>query len=166
MASGKYLDRIKPTGLLILQSDTWSGKRHLEEALKNFQRSTVVVHRRQVATGSLMAAGSSAARNGDGPPVQREAIHPTRTAERSHPLSTTILITGGVSPPQSHPGLHVLSQQAAAWLAGDALPFGAMTLVVLLIFLVVVPAVWSHHTERREAAFRVLDRILRFLRQR
>lgn len=85
-------------------------------------------------------------------------------------MNTTILSKGGVSPPQSHlaatPSLHAVSQQAAAWLMGNAYPICGMTLAVLLVFLVVVPAVWSHQTERREAAFRVLDRILRIPRRR
>jgi hypothetical protein len=75
-------------------------------------------------------------RNDDGPPVQREAAYVT------------------------------VNQPAATWLRGDAFPVCGMTLAVLLVFLVVVPAVWSHQAERREAAFRVLDRILRFPRWR
>ena len=38
-----------------------------------------------------------------------------------------------------------------------------MTLVFLIFALVVVPAVWGRNAELRDAAFRVLDRILRAL---
>jgi hypothetical protein len=38
-----------------------------------------------------------------------------------------------------------------------------MTLVFLIFALVVLPAVWGRNVELREAAFRVLDRILRAL---
>jgi hypothetical protein len=38
-----------------------------------------------------------------------------------------------------------------------------MTLVFLIFALVVLPAVWGRDVDLREAAFRVLDRILRAL---
>jgi hypothetical protein len=38
-----------------------------------------------------------------------------------------------------------------------------MTLVFLTFALVVVPAVWGRNAELRDAAFRVLDRLLRAL---
>lgn len=81
-------------------------------------------------------------------------------------MNLTILTEGGVSPPRSYLAstlsFHDVSQHAATSLKGDAFPVCGLALAVLLVFLVVVPAVWSRQAERREAAFRVLDRILRF----
>jgi hypothetical protein len=50
---------------------------------------------------------------------------------------------------------------------GNAVPswldIAFTTLVFLIFALVVLPAVWGRNAELREAAFRVLDRILRAL---
>ena len=55
--------------------------------------------------------------------------------------------------------------QAASQAIGASLPswlgITFMTLVFLIFALVVLPAVWGRNAELRDAAYRVLDRILR-----
>jgi hypothetical protein len=41
----------------------------------------------------------------------------------------------------------------------------AIVLVGLIFFFVVLPAVWARDPRRRNAAYRVLDRILRLIRR-
>lgn len=57
--------------------------------------------------------------------------------------------------------------QLASQDIGNSMPswldIAFMTLVFLIFALVVLPAVWGRNAELREAAFRVLDRILRAL---
>jgi hypothetical protein len=57
--------------------------------------------------------------------------------------------------------------QVASQDIGNAIPswvdIAIMTLVFLIFAFVVLPAVWGRNAELREAAFRVLDRILRAL---
>jgi hypothetical protein len=59
-----------------------------------------------------------------------------------------------------------LSQLASQGI-GNSMPswldIAFMALVFLIFALVVLPAVWGRNAELREAAFRVLDRILRAL---
>jgi hypothetical protein len=57
--------------------------------------------------------------------------------------------------------------QVASQDIGNSMPswldIAFTTLVFLVFALVVLPAVWGRNAELREAAFRVLDRILRAL---
>jgi hypothetical protein len=57
--------------------------------------------------------------------------------------------------------------QVASQDIGNSMPswpdIAFMTLVFLIFALVVLPAVWGRNAELRDAAFRVLDRILRAL---
>jgi hypothetical protein len=52
----------------------------------------------------------------------------------------------------------------AAWLIGQTAPVYGAAFTILIFLFVILPAIWSRRADRREAAFRVLDRILRFLR--
>jgi hypothetical protein len=59
--------------------------------------------------------------------------------------------------------LSQLPSQAVGNSAPSWLDIAFTTLVFLIFALVVLPAVWGRNAELREAAFRVLDRILRAL---
>jgi hypothetical protein len=51
------------------------------------------------------------------------------------------------------------------WSTGTAPYLGGLVLIALIFFFVVLPAVWSRSPDRRQAAYGVLDRILRFFRR-
>jgi hypothetical protein len=63
--------------------------------------------------------------------------------------------------PAPHPGQYI-----AIGLGGHQMLTYTMACLVLLIFVVIVPAVWSTSETRRAAAQEVLDKLLRFMRPR
>ena len=74
---------------------------------------------------------------------------------------------GGASFPQARPARFPNAGRSfAIALGGHEVLTYAVACLVLLIFVVIVPAVWSTSETRRGAAQEVLDKILRFLRPR
>jgi hypothetical protein len=112
------------------------------------------------------------ARNGGGPPVQREAaLTSTNGPEGSHSLNPMIrgnramrVAVAAVSPrvllANQHVSGHIMSLTASP----PVMVAGVMFLTLIFCF-VVLPAIWSRDPARRTAAYSVLDLILRFLRR-
>ena len=73
--------------------------------------------------------------------------------------SSTFPASGGSPAPPA-------GQYLAIGLGGHQVLTYTMACLVLLIFVVIVPAVWSTSETRRAAAQEVLDKLLRFMRPR
>ena len=73
---------------------------------------------------------------------------------------------GGCGPATEASCVPYVGRYLALGLGGHQMLTYAAACLVLLIFVVVVPAVWSTSETRRTAAQEVLDKLLRFMRPR
>jgi hypothetical protein len=113
-----------------------------------------------------------AAKHGDGPPREREAVYQYEQArERSCSLHTRIPVYQYLH--ASKPGAgpfrwladQLSSYHSAIWSLSPAVSVWVVTAAMLIFFFVVMPAVWSRDPARREAALAVLNSLLKFFRR-
>jgi hypothetical protein len=79
-------------------------------------------------------------------------------------LGDRLMRVAGTAVEQRFPSTNQhVSPHIAVWTSSAALLDTSMVLVTLIFIFVVLPAVWSSKPDRRAAAFKVLNLILRFI---
>jgi hypothetical protein len=72
---------------------------------------------------------------------------------------------GATRTPQMWPLNQHVSGHITLWPGSSSVTNDVVILVAMIFIFVVLPAVWSRSRDRREAAYSVLDLILRFFRR-
>lgn len=113
--------------------------------------------------------GVAAPRDGDGLPLQRKAVDPTRPTPLLRPyvnnrLRERVFAREKGSPCRAYQlGALALASGPVSDVTGSPyVLLGLALLLALVTGLVIVPAIWSRRAARRKAALDVLDRLLRW----